>query len=168
MQVKANYEERREQIDSTVEKLVEQWNNEDYFAAGESFANFWGAMIGKPDLTMAPEEMDAESMPKMSEHPLADFYGAGFVELWNQDWNEEINKCLIFDDLEITAWSFALNALNPYDEFNWMKYFYTISTLDKFNWGPCMEVKGLNTLIEKNNKWWDDFWSKPDAKEKME
>lgn len=65
-------------------------------------------------------------------------------------------------------WSYALNALYPYDEFNWMKYFYTISTLDKFNWGPCMKIKGLDTLIEKNNKWWDDFWSKPDAKETME
>jgi len=45
-----------------------------------------------------------------------------------------------------------------------MKYFYTIGTLDKFNWAPCMNVPGLAKLINKNTDWWVDFWAKPDAK----
>lgn len=49
-----------------------------------------------------------------------------------------------------------------------MKYFYTIGTLDKFNWGPCMKIPGLKKVIEKNAMWWEDFWSKPDAKKTME
>jgi len=80
---------------------------------------------------------------KMSKHPLADFYGAGLEELWNESYTEEINQCLIFDELEIMTWDFAIKSLYPYDEFNWNKYFHAIGILDIFNWGPCMENKGL-------------------------
>lgn len=55
--MRANYEQSREEIDSTVAQMVEEWNSEDYFAAGKSFGQFWGAMIGMPDLTMIAEEM---------------------------------------------------------------------------------------------------------------
>ena len=47
-------------------------------------------------------------MVPMSKHPLADFYGAGFEELWNEQWTEEINKCLTKDPLAIMAWDLAL------------------------------------------------------------
>ena len=30
-------------------------------------------------------------LQKMSQHPLADYYGAGLAELWNEDWVDEIN-----------------------------------------------------------------------------
>ena len=127
--VKENYEQNEAMISSTVKEMVDQWNEDNYFAAGEAFANFWTAMIGKPALGDEGEMGELQ----LSTHPIADYYSAGFLDLWGEDWTNEIRECLIFDPLEISAWSFALNALNPYDEFNWMKYFYTIGTLDKFN-----------------------------------
>lgn len=56
--------------------MVEKWNSEDYFAAGEAFGNFWTAMIGMPS------SQEVNVVP-MSKHPVADYYSAGFIELWN-------------------------------------------------------------------------------------
>ena len=74
----------------------------------------------------------------MSQHPLADFYGAGLIQLWNEDWVDEINQCLTKDKLSLIAWDLALANLYPYNEANWNKYFAAIGTLDKFNWEPCL------------------------------
>jgi len=35
------------------------------------------------------------------------------------------------------AWNLAIDALSPYDDFLWNKYFATIQTLDEFNWAAC-------------------------------
>jgi len=105
---------------------MKQWNEKDLFAAGEGFGEFWTLIIGPPTFWQkAPDDFDPMSM-ESSDHPLADFYGAVFIELWNQDLTEEINECMVYDDFEIMAYEFVIRSLYPYDEVNWKKYLETI------------------------------------------
>lgn len=47
------------------------------------------------------------------------------------------------------------------------KYFAAVQVLDKFNWAPCMQDKAVAALVEKDGKWWNDFWTQKDPMDQM-
>ena len=66
-------------------------------------------------------------------------------------------------------WSQAIDALSPYDDFTWNKYFAAIQKLDEFNWAACVrDDKNISALSNKTSAWWIDFWSQEGAKEILE
>jgi len=136
------------------------WETGYYFDAGKRFANMWKLMIGEPEWT------DEEGYGGEEErYPLADFYGAYFEAVQGAVFYDEIQRCLLPDELHIRAWDYAIDALSPYDDFNWNKYFDVIKVFDQYNWGDCFEIEGLSGVLEKDAAWYSDWYAQENADE---
>lgn len=76
---------------------------------------------------------------------------------------EQLQACLVTDDVHMHLWDEAIYALGPYDDFAWNKYFKAIQVLDKFNWVHCAQQPDLAQLIDSDLQWWASFWSQNDS-----
>jgi len=104
---------------------------------------------------------------------MAIFYGASIAYLFDEDQTKAIEACMVDDPVEVEMMAAMLGVLDKYNDdpvakFTFDKYFATIQTLDKFNWAPCGENKELMTLIDKDVKWWTNFWTQKDAGKQIE
>ena len=80
-------------------------------------------------------------------YPLADFYASMYEELYQENYYDELQQCLIPDDLHMHAHDLALGAINPRGSFEWEKYFKTVRLLNSFNFIECAQVPGLGELM---------------------
>ena len=102
---------------------------------------------------------------EFERYPLADFYAAFFEELHEQKFYDEIQECLIPDELHMRAHDLAFNAMLPLDQFNYDKYFAVIQTLGEYNWTKCHENQELSAMLKKDADEWNGFWDQEDADE---
>ncbi len=108
------------------------WETGYYFDAGKHLGEFWKIILDQPIwIDIVPEPIIYE------RYPLADFYSAYFLELMGTDFTDQIQDCLIQDELHMKAYDGLFQALSPYDNFLVDKNFATIVTLDSFNWAKC-------------------------------
>ena len=49
-------------------------------------------------------------------YPLADFYAAMFEEVWGEDVYEQVQQCLIRDEMHFEAMGLMLQAMQPFDQ----------------------------------------------------
>ena len=70
-------------------------------------------------------------------YPLADFYGAYLEELFGEKQYEELQACLIPDELHMRAWDYLILAIAVNNEFDFDKYLAITRQLDQFNWVHC-------------------------------
>ena len=98
-------------------------------------------------------------------YPLADFYAAQILEIWQVDYSEDIQKCMIRDEYQFETWNYIINALENDDELSFNKYLSVNAVLEDYSWGPCAEIDYIKQIIEKDAAWWSDFWAQPNADE---
>lgn len=93
------------------------WETGFSYDAGKRLGNFWKIMIGEPVWTdvdyldQQAYEQDQEELAYDGRYPLADFYAAMFERIWNVDFYEQIQECLIPDNVHFDAMGLALQAL---------------------------------------------------------
>jgi len=133
------------------------------YEAGEYLGEVFKTLIGEHewiDHMSHPEDgMDFE------RYPLADFYSAFFEELHGQNFKDEIQECLIPDELHMRAHDLAINAMLPLDQFNYDKYFAVIQTLGEYNWARCHENQELSAMLKNDADQWNGFWEQEDVDE---
>ena len=97
-------------------------------------------------------------------YPLADFYAGSWEVLMNVAVADKINACLTVDEVELNIWDHAIEALKPYDQKKWSKYFAAIQALQEVNWQTCYEQdQQIADLSDKFVDWWSGFWEREDA-----
>lgn len=102
------------------------WETGYSYDAGKRLGNFWKILIGEPGWAEHyHDEFDSEEeyADFDGRYPLADFYAGLFEEVWHEEYYEQIQECLIPDDLHFEAMGRALQSLLPYDSYSWEKYF---------------------------------------------
>ena len=63
------------------------------------------------------------------------------------------------------AWDFAIDALSPFDNFQWQKYFEVTKQLDQFNWVDCLDFEDLSQVLEKDAAWYNDWYAQEDSEQ---
>ena len=142
------------------------WETGYYSDAGKRFANMWKLILGEPQWINHEEFLNFDIQDE--RYPLADFYAAYFEYQYKTVFYDDIQDCLIQDELHMRAYDFAIGALNPYDEFSWQKYLQVIGKLDEFNWINCVQNQRLNEILEKDVARYTDFFTKEDADQQIE
>lgn len=109
------------------------WETGFYFDAGKRLGNFWRIVMDEPQwVDIIPEPIISE------RYPLADFYAAYYDELMQVQLYDEIQDCLLHDDLHMDAYTGLITALAPYDDFLFEKNFAVIRAVEGFNWAKCI------------------------------
>jgi len=83
---------------------------------------------------------------------------------WGTELQQKTKDCIKPDDVEYKVMEAAIFALNPYDEFSWIKYFESTRVMDGFNWAPCFKDKEIWEATQKISKEWDGYWMQKDIK----
>jgi len=117
------------------------WETGYSFDAGKRLGNFWKILIGEPEWidheSYFYQEQEQEVEPDAfntagydERYPLAVFYAAFFEEIWHESYYDQIEECLIPDDLHMDAMGMALHSLDPFDQPAWEKYFGVVELLN--------------------------------------
>ena len=88
--------------------------------------------------------------------------------MFNKDITEKIHDCVVTDWVQYDVMGAAIAALNPYDDFTWNKYLAATTTMDSFNWRPCMKDDEVSAMVGEWTTFANDFWSQEDATKKVE
>lgn len=127
------------------------WEIGSYYDAGMRVGNVWSIEIGQPDWVDNQSHSEKLVDEKEEAYPLADFYGAYFEELYQEKFYDEINGCLVPDELHMRAHDLFIVSLEPYDHFAYQKYFAAMHSLSEFNFAPCSEIGGLLEILNKDS-----------------
>ena len=110
------------------------WETGFSFDAGKRLGNLWKILIGEPVWTQNFDDWYGAGYDKSVSHedvqhdnnyeryPLAGFYAAFYEEIWGEAYYEQIQECLIRDDMHFDAMGYALQSLEPFDSYSWEKY----------------------------------------------
>ena len=72
---------------------------------------------------------------------------------------------MIPDELHMRSFDLMFNALAPYSDFAYNKYFATVRALDEFNFAPCESVPEVARILANHSQKWHDFWNMPQARQ---
>ena len=82
----------------------------------------------------------------------AEFQGNALLYLYGDDQVEALKECIIYDEVSRITMDAAIEALMPYDDSTWNKYFKAVQKMDEYNWLPCMKNEEIKELTDQNAK----------------
>ena len=83
--------------------------------------------------------------------------------MFEKDLTKKISECVVTDWVEHEVLGAAIEALSPYDDFTWNKYLAATTSMDSFNWRPCMKDPEVAALVADWTKFATKFWSQDDV-----
>ena len=166
-----NLEEHKWKVKFDVLAMRVQWTLGMYYHAGKSYGRFWKHLMGEPTWSV---DMSSEKMKRIEvdnrDQASALLNSNSLFVLTGQDHRDELKSCWTPDPIAFDVYDAIIeNIKDPFDQAEFDKYVTVAQVLDASNIiKGCSDNKKLMEHLGMFKKKSDDFWKKPDAKEKSE